>query len=167
MTKIIINIFILFFITQFSLLAQTDTTLQQNGSSTDSLSNNDSSYVMKKSPWGAVLRSAVLPGYGQYYNESYWKIPVVWGFLGWFGYNYIKNNDDYHYYRDLYLETGEEIYKQYRVFYNDQRDLFAIYFVLAYILNLVDAYVDAHLFDFSVSEDFFSGMPQFRISLRF
>ena len=40
---------------------------------------NDTSFVMEKSPWGAVLRSAILPGLGQIYNQSYWKAPIVWG----------------------------------------------------------------------------------------
>jgi hypothetical protein len=115
----------------------------------------DSLIIEKKSPWGAVIRSAVLPGLGQYYNKSYWKIPVVWGFLGWFGYNWWQNDKQYKDYRNLYeqsLMNGNEniLYKRVREFYRDQRDLFAIYFGLTYFLNLVDAYVDAHLFNFDL-----------------
>jgi len=115
----------------------------------------DSLTIEKKSPWGAVIRSAVLPGLGQYYNKSYWKIPVVWGFLGWFGYNWWQNDKQYKDYRNLYeqsLMNGNEniLYKRVREFYRDQRDLFAIYFGLTYFLNLVDAYVDAHLFNFDL-----------------
>lgn len=113
---------------------------------------------MKKSPWGAVLRSAIIPGFGQFYNESYWKIPVVWGALGYLGYLWSDRNDLYKTYRDLYSQSLisdpdgiDEYYKQ-RENYKDQRDLVAVFIGLTYFLNLVDAYVDAHLFDFDISE---------------
>lgn len=122
-----------------------------------SISSTDSIFQMTKSPLGAVLRSAVLPGWGQYYNESYIKIPVVWGVLGWFAYNYIKNDNNYKDNRDLFVKTGIQSYQTLAIRYIDNRDLFALYFVLAYLANLADAYVDAHLFDFTVEEDFYTG----------
>ncbi len=120
--------------------------------------NEDSEFVMQKSPWGAVLRSAVVPGFGQYYNESYWKIPVFLGFFGYYTAGWIRNNDNYKTYKDLYTQSINEgsansRYKTLRDFYVDQRDRFAIYIAITYFLNLVDAYVDAHLFDFNVEED--------------
>ena len=125
---------------------------------------NDSVFVPTKSPWKAVLMSAVIPGAGQIYNESYWKAPIIWGLLGWLGYNWVQNNNSYNEYKDLYMQTGDEDYRRLRTFYLDQRDLFTIYIALTYILNLVDAYVDAQLFDFSVDEDFLLGSP--RLNLR-
>jgi len=125
---------------------------------------NDSVFVPTKSPWTAVLWSAVIPGAGQIYNESYWKAPIIWGVLGWLGYNWVQNNNSYNEYKDLYSQTGDEDYRRLRTFYLDQRDLFTIYIALTYILNLVDAYVDAQLFDFSVDEDFLLGSP--RLNLR-
>lgn len=124
---------------------------------------------MQKSPLGAVLRSAVVPGLGQFYNESYWKIPVVWGVIGYFAYVWIDNNDSYKEYRDLYqesLQLSELVnsrYKDLRDFYKDQRDEFAIYIGLTYFLQLVDAYVDAHLFDFNVTPDPITRTPQLGI----
>ena len=126
---------------------------------------------MQKSPWGAVLRSAIIPGWGQFYNESYWKIPIVVGLIGYYTYGYIHNNDLYIEYRDKYTESltqstlGNSNYKRIREFYKDQRDLFAVYFGLTYFLNLVDAYVDAHLFDFDVSENPYTHTPQ--INMKF
>ena len=125
---------------------------------------NDSVFTPTKSPWTAVLMSAVIPGAGQIYNESYWKAPIIWGLLGWLGYNWVQNNNSYKEYKDLYTQTGDEDYRRLRTFYLDQRDLFTIYIALTYILNLVDAYVDAQLFDFSVDEDFLLGSP--RLNLR-
>jgi hypothetical protein len=127
----------------------------------------DTIFVMKKSPWGAVLRSAVIPGFGQFYNESYYKIPIIWGLGAWFVYGWIKNNDDYVTNKNLFIDTGLETYKFYRDSFRDQRDNFTIYFVLLYLLNLVDAYVDAHLFDFNVDEDFLRGSTRLNLRLNF
>ena len=159
MAKTIIKISFVFLVFTLTCYSQTeqDTTL--------SVQSEDPGFVMEKSPWGAVLRSAVLPGFGQFYNESYWKIPVVWGFIGYFGYVWNDNNDSYKRYRDLYVESdfGNPDYKRLRDFYKDQRDEFAIYIVLTYFLQLVDAYVDAHLFDFSVTPDPVTKTPQLDI----
>ncbi|MDP4117043.1 MAG: DUF5683 domain-containing protein, partial [Bacteroidota bacterium] len=113
----------------------------------------DTTFVMKKSPWGAVLRSAVVPGLGQIYNQSYWKAPVVWGVSGWFVYNWFYNDKKYKDNKELYRKFNVTTYRTNRDFYRDQRDLFAIYLGITYFLNLVDAYVDAHLFDFTVDEN--------------
>lgn len=110
----------------------------------------DTVFTMNKSPWGAVLRSAIIPGFGQVYNESYWKVPVIWGLAGWFIYNWTDLNKLYKNNKELYRQTNQSIYKIRRDFYRDQRDKFSIYLGLLYFLNLVDAYVDAHLYDFYV-----------------
>ena len=123
---------------------------------------------MTKSPWGAVLRSAILPGFGQFYNESYWKIPVVWGALGYLGYLWNDSNNKYKKYRDLYsANVDNQTYLRYREFYKDQRDLNAVFIGLAYFLNLVDAFVDAHLFDFNVSEEMDSNKLNLSFKVRF
>jgi hypothetical protein len=152
--------FIFFF--SFSLFAQQDTIAIQDTSSV-----NSDVFVMQKSPWGAVARSAIFPGWGQIYNESYWKAPVVWGVMGWFVYVWIDNNNKYIDYKKLYSSTGISDHKEYRDFYRDQRDEFAIYLVLTYFLNLVDAYVDAHLFDFSVDENYMTGTKMLNIKFKF
>lgn len=119
-------------------------------------------FKMKKSPTTAVLLSAVLPGAGQFYNESYWKIPIISGLVGYFGYEYFRNNNLYKDYRDQYAASqndtvpdGNLNFKTLREFYRDQRDDFVWYFLIVYVINLVDAYVDAHLFDFDVRDDKF------------
>lgn len=126
----------------------------------DSVQIDTTKFVMQKSPWGAVLRSAVIPGLGQFYNESYWKVPVVLGVIGYFAYIWNDQNNKYKKYRDLYdlsliddPTNGNEDYYRAREFYKDQRNQFAIYIGLTYFLQLVDAYVDAQLFDFSVEEN--------------
>ncbi len=130
-------------------------------------SSEDTIFIMKKSPWGAVLRSAVIPGFGQFYNESYYKIPIIWGIAAWFVYGWSTNNDKYISNRELFTDTGQEIYRSRRNFYRDERDNFTIYLTILYLLNLVDAYVDAHLFDFTVDEDNLNGCTRFNIRLNF
>jgi len=129
-------------------------------------SKSDSQFVkfkMKKSPTIAVLLSAVLPGAGQFYNRSYWKIPIITGLIGYFGYEYIQNNNKFKDYRDQYDASitpenpfGDQNLKALREFYRNQRNDFVWYFMIVYVVNLVDAYVDAHLFDFDVKENKFT-----------
>lgn len=144
---------------------------QEEPDTVKSVQSNDSVFVMTKSPWGAVGRSAVLPGWGQFYNESYWKIPIIWGVMGWFTYLYIENNDLYKQYGDLYKESledsqnGNSNYRSARDFYRNERDQWALFLGLTYFLNLVDAYVDAHLFDFSISENRYYHSPQLNMKL--
>jgi hypothetical protein len=113
-----------------------------------------------KSPLLALLLSAALPGAGQFYNESYWKIPIVLGFGYYFATNWISLNDSTRFYRRLYAESitpsspdGNRRFLQLREFYKDQRDTFSWYIFIYYLVNLVDAYVDASLYDFNVGDD--------------
>ena len=117
-------------------------------------------FRMKKSPWVAVGLSALLPGAGQFYNKSYWKVPVLLGLTAYLGYQFYDNDKKYRDYRDQYaasqndtLPEGDNVLKYYREFYFNQRNDFVWYFVIVYVVNLVDAYIDAHLFDFNVKED--------------
>jgi hypothetical protein len=158
-TTKIIALIVLF---NLSLFSQQDTTAIQ-----DTTTITSDIFVMQKSPWGAVVRSAIIPGWGQIYNESYWKVPVVWGVMGWFVYAWIDNNNNYIDYKNLYIQTGIDKYISYRDFYRDQRDEFAIYIVLTYFLNLVDAYVDAHLFDFSVGENYMTKTKMLNLRVNF
>ena len=103
--------------------------------------------------------SAALPGLGQVYDHSYWKVPVIWGLGGYWIYEWGKLNSQYHDYRDRYAAsidstgTGNSNYKNNRDFYRNERDKFAWFLGGLYLLNLVDAYVGAHLYDFDVSPD--------------
>lgn len=146
-------------------------------SNSDSVSSIESTkkFRMKKSPWKAVLFSAVMPGAGQLYNESYWKIPIVLGLCTYFGYEIYNNHKKYTDYRSQYAESqvlyppyGDANLQSLRNFYFDQRNDFIWYFMIAYVVNLVDAYVDAQLFDFDVSDEKYSELnfrKQFKFSV--
>lgn len=137
-------------------------------------------FRMKKSPTVAVLLSAVLPGAGQFYNQSYWKIPIIGGLVGYFAYEYFRNNNLYKDNRDLYAASqtpenpeGDQNFRSLREFYRSQRNDFVWYFLIIYTINMIDAYVDAHLFDFDVRDNKSLKLPngrpnrEYRLKLNF
>lgn len=124
------------------------------------------SVAKEHSPTRAALLSAAIPGLGQAYNKKYWKIPIVWAGFGAFGYFIKWNNDQYQYYRrnliydvagdpDYPNETGfdRSTLRSYRDYFRRNRDQLAIYGILFYVLQIVDAHVDAHLIEFDVNQD--------------
>ena len=115
-------------------------------------------------PAKAAFYSAILPGLGQAYNKKYWKIPLVYGAIGTSLYFYIDNNNKYRDYRNAYkrrLEGYNDDKFQYldesrlvagQKFYQRNRDLSALFVVGFYVLNIIDANVDAALIQFNVNE---------------
>jgi hypothetical protein len=116
----------------------------------------------RKSPGLAMLCSAVIPGAGQFYNQSYWKVPVVLGLGIYFASTWLDQNRRTQDFRQKYAASllanppdlfQSDTYLREREFYKEQRDTFAWYFVILYLVNIADAYVDASLFDFDVGGD--------------
>lgn len=118
------------------------------------------------SPSKAAFYSAVLPGLGQAYNHSYWKIPLVYGGLGAGVYFYKRNNDKFHEYREAYKRrlagyeddqfqgriSDEGLIQAQKVFRRNKE--VSIFFTIAwYALNIVDANVEAHLKQFNVDDN--------------
>jgi hypothetical protein len=125
-------------------------------------------YAKRFDPRKALFYSAVLPGAGQAYNKKYWKIPLVYG--GLFGLLYaVKYYDglQFKYKNQLFdiinypdqplypgVITNVEVEKQLRAAidnYRRQRDYFMILTGFFYILQMVDAHVDAHLKEFDLN----------------
>lgn len=128
------------------------------------------SSVKKHSPRLATLLSTAVPGLGQAYNKKYWKIPIIYVGLGYLGYMANRDNKLYKEFKTSYLalynsgnrdstiylydveytlnglESGKNYYRRYR-------DLFVIFTAGLYLMNIIDANVDAHLFDFDISDD--------------
>lgn len=117
--------------------------------------------VTKLSPAKAGLYSAVLPGLGQFYNKKYWKIPLVWGAVGTGIGIALWNQKQYEKYRNAFVaelnglphEFSDNPYVTKTVLGNAQdrskrqRDYAIGISALIYILNIVDAVVDAHLYE--------------------
>lgn len=116
-------------------------------------------------PTKAAFYSAILPGLGQAYNKRYWKVPIVYGALATGVIIYNKNNDSYHRYRTAYKQRlagqEDEFFGQYtnQTLINAQRqfqrnrDLSLLITVGLYVLNIVDANVDAHLKQHNVDDN--------------
>jgi len=160
------SLLVLFLFFTASLIAQTTDTLsvEQKGQLVvkDSVSNIEYDPL---APSKAAFYSAVLPGLGQAYNKRYWKIPIVYAGIGTGIYFYIQNNEDYNRFRDAYkrrlagfeddefqgISTDRLIDAQKNASRN--RDVSLIVAIGFYVLNIVDANVDAHLRQFNVSQN--------------
>lgn len=117
--------------------------------------------VQKFNPTKAGLYSAVLPGLGQYYNRKYWKIPIVWGGIGTGIGITLWNQKQYNRYRDAFVAQlngqthefsdipgiTEEALGRTQDRARRQRDYAIAVTALVYVLNIVDAVVDAHLYE--------------------
>lgn len=116
----------------------------------------------KLNPTKAGLYSAVLPGLGQFYNKKYWKIPIVWGAIGTGAGIAIWNQNQYKKYREYYIAKLNGVPNDFLVRNPNldkvalgnaqdrmkrQRDYAIAITGLIYILNIVDAVVDAHLYE--------------------
>ena len=130
-------------------------------------------------PWKVAMISAVLPGYGQVYNGAIWKVPILYGLLGYFGYRAFDYNDSYKEFRDKYAQDPDgpdaSYFQEERDRYQEKRNQQFLFLALAYLAGIVDAYVDAHLYDFdTISEEGISSVygpeepyPSVSVSLRF
>ena len=158
-----------------TMLVKEDTMLIKSDVKSDTTRKDsavsEKSVKKKFNPKVATLRSAILPGWGQFYNKKYWKIPIVYGALGTtagiFFYNLkyykllreavilrsdtILSNDN-QVYKD-FINLSTESIRSYRNEYRQNIDYSVLVFLLFWGLNVVDATVDAHLKGFDVSPD--------------
>lgn len=117
-------------------------------------------------PTKALLLS-LLPGAGQVYNGQAWKIPIIYGALGGVGYFVYTNYTNMMAFKNEYLHRvnggspqlegytsypNSSIYNLYQS-NNKNFQLFVIISAAVYGLNLIDAYVFGHLYDFQVNDD--------------
>jgi hypothetical protein len=127
----------------------------------------------------SVWLAMAFPGAGQIYNRKYWKLPIVYGGFVGCAYALNWNNKMYKDYSQAYLdimdddlntksyqdflplnssiagqeERFKEIFRKRKDVYRRQRDLSIFAFIGVYLLSIIDAYVDAELSDFDISND--------------
>lgn len=161
-----------------------DTTIVKTEKGTDTI-------VKKKvhSPRTATLRSVMIPGWGQVYNKKYWKVPIVYGAIGFPLYLFFDNRKWYNRTRyalsivvnDRYnnadslaklhpdLRALVDLKAQgslvnYRNEFRKNMDYSILFTILMYGLNIVDATVDGHLKGFDVGDELTlklkPGMPE-------
>ena len=140
----------------------------------------------KPDPLKAVWLGIIVPGLGQIYNRSYWKLPIVYGGFMGCGFAIAWNNERYdsykQAYRDIVMDAGNlssdptksynavlpegytiarlggesgytAILKDRQNTYRRYRDISIVVAIAVYALSIIDAYVDAQLFDFDISDD--------------
>lgn len=118
----------------------------------------------------ATIYSLLLPGLGQAYNKKYWKIPVIYAGFGALTYSFIINKNEMDKFTEAYqyvtnndsFPIDNEYIIRYpdpddllrgREFYRRRVELTVIFSAAWYLLNVVDAAVDAHFFDYNISDD--------------
>lgn len=128
-------------------------------------------------PKKVLLRSAIIPGWGQAVNKQYWKIPIIYGAFAGLGYFSSYMTQQYHAYRAAYYNAvanpstnfhtdkrfgptpqyligqSPQALKYYRNYFRNRRDLVYLGIGLVYGLNLLDAYIYAEMRDFNVSNN--------------
>ena len=122
------------------------------------------------SPSKAAFYSAVFPGGGQAYNKKYWKVPLAWADVGIPTYFYLNNNSEYKRYRKAYklrktglvdeftLDDGTELIsltglERAQKTLRGNRDLSLLVVIIGYVLQIVEASVNAHLLQFDASDN--------------
>lgn len=166
------NLFIAFFFTlifSIQLCAQEDEKKDSNEETVgvvivDSVSTKYQ--IDPLAPSRAAFYSAVLPGLGQVYNKKYWKVPIVVGAItgGILFYDYY--NDQYNSYRDAYKRrlagfTDDEYQgrvtddglRRAQTTLRRNKEMTLLITIGLYVLNIIDANVDAHLKQFNVDEN--------------
>jgi hypothetical protein len=130
----------------------------------------------KRAMWLAL----VLPGAGQIYNRKYWKLPIIYGGFVGCAYAMSWNNQMYHDYSQAYLdimdddpntqsynqflhlgaqidasniERYKEIFRKRKDRYRRWRDMSMFVMIGVYAFSVIDAYVDASLSEFDISDD--------------
>jgi Family of unknown function (DUF5683) len=168
---------VLFFVPSIQLFAQTDSTTKKVTAKTAVKKEKVNIFSIDTakpySPKIAILRSAILPGWGQATNKKYWKMPIVYGALGTTAYIFFRNIKQFKEANAAYKNAIDgidsnnslipepyfgvlnqpELIKNFRNEVRQNVDYSVLFFIAFWGLNVVDAAVDAHLKTFDVSDN--------------
>tara|TARA_R100000935_G_C2815872_1_gene157300 strand:- start:28 stop:621 length:594 start_codon:yes stop_codon:yes gene_type:complete len=192
--KCLLTAFFFFLVTTL-VVAQKDSLQIKTKQDTVVESKNKFKEYNPLAPAKAAFYSAILPGLGQAYNGKYWKIPIAYAGLGVGIYFYLENDKQYDRYRNAYKSrlagsTDDEFFVnpttprvstdaliRAQKFYQRNKEVSLLVTAGIYILNIIDANVDAHLQQFNVNEDLsfkpamnfdeFSGRTRYGLSLNY
>jgi len=134
--------------------------------------NSGFDYYSRFNPRRALFLAAVLPGMGQVYTKKYWKLPIVYGGIGAGIYVMDFYQERYEQYRNELLENlstntfpsqpsnlTEATLRRAVDFYRRKRDFTIVLLGIGYLMQIVDAHVDAHLKEFRYN-------PNLRVGFR-
>jgi len=103
------------------------------------------------SPTKAIMYALVLPGLGQAYNRKFFKMPIVWAAMGGAGYIISFNTKQYKIYSKEYANNPDDLSERYLRYWRRNMELSYIALIVVYALQVVDAYVDAQLYQWDGS----------------
>ena len=158
------------------VLAQKDSTVKKQKLNRNIFSKPDP--AKRYNPNIAIYRSAILPGWGQVTNKKYWKVPIVYAALGITTAIFISNVNQFNAANRAYanaidgnaandslipspyyaIKDQPDRIKNFRNQVRQNVDYSALFFILFWGLNIVDAAVDANLKTFDVSDDLSLGI---------
>ncbi len=159
---------ILFMVLSFCLTAAVS--MAQEDTVSSPVPKTSKATTRPHSPRKASIYSAVLPGLGQAYNHKYWKIPIIYAGFGAFAYFLQTNYKEYDKFHEAYLwkvsgdtipidneyiykyETADQL-KNGTDYYRRNFEVTCILTAVWYVVNILDATVDAHLMDYDINED--------------
>ena len=164
----------------FPLIANTQeskNTEKELGNNIVVLDSTSRSDINPLSPAKAAFYSAILPGLGQAYNKKYWKIPLVYAALGTGIVIYLDNDKEYDRYRDAFKRrlagfkddefwgvdanenplsspqiSNDALIRAQRTL-SRNREISLLVTLGIYVLNIIDANVDAHLLQYNVDKN--------------
>ena len=140
----------------------------EDAQSVEHVHTTDSALQKRHNPKIAIALSAVVPGAGQIYNKKAWKVPIIYAGLaatGYCVYHFAKETNQYKFeyrYRmqgktDLldprFADKDDETILSMKKYHQRNMEISIAATAVVYVLNLIDAIVDAHLFYFDISDD--------------
>jgi len=120
-----------------------------------------------KSPKIALTLSAVIPGAGQFYTENYLKGIIVFSAETYLMFNTINFYSDYRENRRLFRETGIDSFRIKRDIAEDNLYEFIWWDAFVYMLSLLDAYIDAELYNFEMDFKVKENKKEIKLIYRF
>ncbi len=154
-TTILISVFLVVFCAQAQAISYSFE--EQNTPTSPQILSQDNAF---RKAW---LYSTILPGLGQAYNKKYWKIPIIYGFFTGLGWGiYYFHQEYFAFRRALFqekdigkndMQLSENQLRHQAEVYRKDRDWLILFLGLAYIFNILDAHIDAHLNTFNLSND--------------
>ena len=161
--------FFLIVLISFSISAQKDSTQVDDLKIKGNIKKN-SNYFNPLTPSKAAFYSAIFPGGGQIYNKKFWKAPIVWAAMGTSIYLYLDNNNEYDRYRTAFKMREAGLQDEFtnndgsltvsrnglisaQKTLKSNRDLALLTTVVFYVLQIVEASVNAHLLQFNTNNN--------------
>ncbi len=168
MRRVIVLAGILSFLVAFSPASATAQPDHNAGDRRNNIEND----IFIPAPSKAAMLSATLPGLGQVYNRKYWKVPIIYAGFGTLVYFVNFNNTEYRMWREAWIARVDgnpntvddfplhstDVLERAMNYYRRNLEITYILSVALYMLNILDASVDAHLMNFDISEELSFGM---------